>query len=1157
MKLKTNHPAPSEREASGPRYWRSLDELSSTPAFKDWLDKEFPAGASMLEGNDRRNFLKVMAASFGLAGLGLAGCRQQTRHLLPYSKQPDRIIPGVPVFYASSLPGADESIPLIVETHDARPTKVEGNPSYKLMGGATNVHAQSSILDLYDPDRAQRSSGPGGVPMSSAQAIDALKKISSDYSANQGEGLYFLADKSNSPTRNALAKNLQGKFPKAVWAEFEAVDQSNRERAAAAYLGKNVRPIYNFSKATRVLALESDFLHSEPGHLANAKGFAQARRIQNGTDADPEKMIRLYAIESNFSLTGANADHRLRVPTAQIMGVTALVAAEIFTQLGKTMPQSAVDALKQAGAGIKVDAKWITECAKDLIAHAGKSAIIAGPQLPVELHSLVLLMNAALGAGGTTISLAELPEQNAAASLADVVKAIDAGSVKTLFILNGNPVYNAPGDVAFAVKLDKLKAAKGQVIRYGYYGRQADETSAQADVFIAGLHYLESWSDGLTWDGYYVPVQPMILPLFEGHSELEVLGTLMGDAKADAYGYVRATFDSKQLEKSFEEWLAVGVAGAGFTVVTGGFTLNNAEGILAAAAKFTAPVVDDSHLEVRLVPGITFDGRFANNGWLQECPDPMTKLTWDNAIFISPKLAKQKFPELLPGGTAMSKGPLGLLTPQARVNDNNFETGREIAQVAEITVNGKTIKGPVSILPGLADYTVVIPLGYGRKIAGSIGTKTGFDAFPIVSSTGTMSCSATGATMKLTGETYRLANVQEHWSMEGRAIIREASVDDYKAHPEFVKEMDVEAHSPAIYGKDQNMSPQDKATKLPRGQSLYDTHPNNQPAPNVAVWNTPENKPDFPTPQQWGMSIDLNTCLGCTACLVACQAENNIPIVGKDQVMRGREMHWIRLDRYFASGPVKDASGNEVYTDAGDLPEDPQVNFQSVACQHCEFAPCENVCPFMATLHDDSGLNIMAYNRCVGTKYCANNCPYKVRRFNFFDWNKREIGEFYKGPLGPDFYDTDASQLTRMQKNPDVSVRMRGVMEKCTYCVQRIEAAKINARVKARDSGDTKVPDGALVPACAQACPTDSIVFGDVSDANSAVSIAKSSDRNYAVFGYLNIRPRTTYLAKIRNPNPAITGPGESEQPLSRQEYDSRYGHKAGAEAAKPAGSAK
>ncbi len=1138
MKLKFNHPAPSARELSGPRYWRSLDELSATPAFKDWLEKEFPAGASILESNERRGFLKIMAASFGLAGLGMAGCRQQTRHLLPYSKQPDRVIPGVPVFYTSSLPGADEHLPLIVETHDARPTKIEGNPSYAATGGATNVHAQSSILDLYDPDRAQRSSTADGVPLSPAQVSDVLTKLARDYGANGGAGLYFLADRSNSPTRAVLVKKLLAQFPKATWAEYEAIDQANPERAAEALTGRPARPIYNFAKATRVLALDSDFLHGEPGHLANAKGFAKARRIQNGTDADPEKMIRLYSVESNFTLTGANADHRLRLATAAIPALADLLTVEILTQINGGTNQQATDLLQKTG----VDMKWVTECVKDLVAHAGKAIVIAGPQMPVAVHQAALLMNVALGAIGTTVTLAELPERGAVASLADVAKALDARQVKTLFILNGNPAYNAPGDLAFADKLAKFKDAKGQIIRYGYYGRQADETSALANTFIAGLHYLESWGDGLTWDGFHVPVQPMIMPLFEGVSEIDLLATLAGEAKPDAYGCVHDTFTAMHPGKSFEEWLAVGVAGMGFVKMnSSAIPASRINDVTAAALQATWPVVDADHLEVRFVPGITGDGRFANNGWLQECPDPMSKLTWDNAIFVSPKLAKQKYPELLPGGTTMSKGPLGVLAPQARKNDNDFVTGREIARVAEVTVNGQTIKGPVSILPGLADYTLVIHLGYGRKHAGSVGSYVGFDAFPLVSSTSPMRCSATGATFKLTDDTYRLANVQEHWSMEGRAIIREASVDDYKAHPGFVTEME---DSPPIYGKDQNLSPQDKATNNPRGMSMYEPHPNSVPAPNVAVWNTPEGLKDFPTPQQWGMSIDLNTCLGCTACLVACQAENNIPIVGKDQVMRGREMHWIRLDRYFSSGPVKGANGKDDYTEANELPEDPQVNFQSVACQHCEMAPCENVCPFMATLHDDSGLNVMAYNRCVGTKYCANNCPYKVRRFNFFDWNKREIGEFYKGPLGPDYYDSDASQLTRMQKNPDVSVRMRGVMEKCTYCVQRIEAAKISARVKARDSGDTKVADGALVPACAQACPTDSIVFGDVSDANSAVSKAKASDRNYAVLGYLNIRPRTTYLAKIRNPNPAITGPGESEQPMSRQEYDVRYGPK-------------
>ncbi|HVU39324.1 MAG TPA: TAT-variant-translocated molybdopterin oxidoreductase, partial [Opitutales bacterium] len=640
MKIKVNHPAPSKREAAGPRYWRSLDELAATPAFQDWLDKEFPNGASTLEGSDRRSFIKIMAASFGLAGMGLAGCRQQTRHLLPYSKQPDRIAPGVPVFYSSSLPGADESIALIVETHDGRPTKIEGNPSYLPYKGSTNVHAQSSVLDLYDADRAQHSTGANGAPISPAQVMDVLKRLGSTYNATGGEGLYFLADRSTSPTRAQLVQKIQARFPKAVWAEYEPLDQANPERAASTLAGRAVRPMYHFEKATRVLALDSDFLHSEPGHLGYARGFAAARRLKDGATANAEKMMRLYAVESNFSLTGANADHRLRLPTTYIWSATALVAAEILSQTGGASA-AAISALRDLGKNAAENAKWLTECAKDLVAHRGQAAIIAGAQLPAELHQVVLLLNSALGAVGSTVTLAELPERPAASSIADVAKALDAGAVKTLFILNGNPVYNAPGDFGFESKLAKLKAAKGEVIRYGYYGRQADETSKLADTFIAGLHYLETWGDGLTWDGIHVPVQPMIEPLFEGFGELDVLAILSGDYVTDAYAFVKDTFAARNSGASFDEWLAKGVVGAGFAAGTATLSLSALDNLAAAAAKTEIPVVNENHLEVRFVSGMAGDGRHANNGWLQECPDPMTKLTWDNAIFISPALARK------------------------------------------------------------------------------------------------------------------------------------------------------------------------------------------------------------------------------------------------------------------------------------------------------------------------------------------------------------------------------------------------------------------------------------------------------------------------------------------------------------------------------------
>jgi molybdopterin-containing oxidoreductase family iron-sulfur binding subunit len=524
------------------------------------------------------------------------------------------------------------------------------------------------------------------------------------------------------------------------------------------------------------------------------------------------------------------------------------------------------------------------------------------------------------------------------------------------------------------------------------------------------------------------------------------------------------------------------------------------------------------------------DGRYANNGWMMECPDPMTKLTWDNAILISPRLAKELEErdgvQIFPSKKPMNKdseffeGAKGTL----QTNKATFKRGKEQAVVAELTLNGRIIKAPIHVVPGMANYTLVLPLGMGRREVGRVGQGVGFDAYAVRNSDGLSV--ASGAALKLTSEVYDLANTQEHWSMEGRAIVREGTADYYKKHPNFANKMGVESHAPANYGKDDGKSLQEKVTNQYRGNSSYDHPKFTDPPPNVKVWQGEEARAKFPDVQQWGMAIDMNSCTGCTACVVACQSENNIPIVGKDQTLRGREMHWMRIDRYFSA---------EKY-DQEEVPEDVQVSFMGMMCQHCENAPCEQVCPVNATVHDRQGLNTMAYNRCVGTRYCANNCPYKVRRFNFFDWNKRQIGEFYKGPLGP----VDEPELQKMQKNPNVTVRMRGVMEKCTYCTQRIEAAKIEQKRLASDSGNIKIADGTIKTACQQVCPTDAITFGDVSDVNSEVSQMKASDRNYSVLGYLNVRPRTTYLARLRNPNPKM--PDAYRKPYAYSQYKERYG---------------
>jgi MoCo/4Fe-4S cofactor protein with predicted Tat translocation signal len=1092
MKRKFDHSAPAGLP-TGPKYWRSLDELADTPGFREHMAREFPEGASTLEGVDRRQFMKLMAASFALGGLGLAGCRRPEKHILPYGKSVEYTIPGLPLYFATAMPLRKSAIPLLAETHAGRPTKLEGNPSYLPHGGASSLLAQASVLDLYDPERATAHMRKGDT-LSTTQVNDLLASIHQTYAGN-GEGLAFLADESASPTRARLVAKLKTHFPKAIWAEYEPVQDEPPLAAAQTAFGRNVKPLYRFAAAKRILSLDADFFHSEAGSLYYTREFSKGRRVTKATDP----MNRLYVAESGFSLTGSMADHRLRLASTHMLALAAALAGRVTgtNPLGALTP------------GPEVNAQWIDECAKDLLAHPGESVVVAGAHLPMAVHCLAYAMNAKLGNIGKTIDLVEVAPAEAS-TISALATAMKAGAVKTLFVLNGNPAYNAPADLDFGTLLKSVPA----VIRFGYYN---DETSALAGTHLAATHYLESWGDARTADGTIVPVQPMIMPLFNGLMEVELLARLAGETSPEAYEQVYTTRGGDK--KAFDKFLHDGlVADSAYPVATVTFDMQR---VTTALARIPAAVVlSKGHLEVRYATDHKMDdGRFANNGWLQECPDPMTKISWDNAILVSPKLAQE-----------LGIVPAGSLLQVARKEEADFQQGKENARIFEVTLNGRTLRGPVHIQPGLANYTVVLPLGYGRTHSGHIGTGTGFSAYALRTTEGL--AFATGATLRDTGERMKLANTQEHWSMEGRDIVREANLEGeqgYAANANFVKEATIDSHSPPVLGADAGKDPVFIATTTPRGNSLYEL-------------------PDFTGTHQWGMSIDLNTCIGCNACVVACQAENNIPIVGKEQVMRGREMHWIRLDRYYSDGHADAAAfgaeGNKI------LPEDPQVSMQPMTCQHCELAPCETVCPVNATVHDDEGINVMAYNRCIGTRYCANNCPYKVRRFNFFDFNKRATDALYMGPLG---HQSEVPELVKMVKNPDVTVRMRGVMEKCTYCVQRVQSAKIAQKRAAGASGDVRIPDGTIKAACQQVCPAEAIVFGDIKDPASAVSRLKAQDRDYAVLGYLNIRPRTTYLGKLRNPNPHM--PDYSALPLSRVEYNQKNhpahdaGHEHGSEA--------
>jgi MoCo/4Fe-4S cofactor protein with predicted Tat translocation signal len=1087
-------PPPCPEPPTGPDYWRSLDQLADTPEFREWVGREFPAGASELtDPVSRRHFVKLMSASFMLAGLGLTGCRRPVEKIQPFSKLPENYVHGVPQFYATAMPGRSSAVPLVVKSHDGRPTKIEGNPLHPDSNGATDVFAQASILNLYDPDRAQRFLRAGNRVTREA-ALDALREIAWSFggayqglgagdaappSAGKagGQGLCFLMERSGSPSRARLQRVLGETLPKARWFVHEPVDFDIHREAATLAFSKPVQPYFRYDAAKVIVSLDCDFLGTEPDAHVHIRRFAQGRRLRQSGDA----MNRLYAVEALFTLTGANADHRLRVGPSQIPGVAAQLAAQVGAPDGAFL--QVLGGLPAGG----VNPSWLEQCAKDLKANAGASLVVAGHRQPLEVHLLAHAMNAALGNVGRTVVLQAAPQPDEG-SLADLAKALQAGEVDTLVILGGNPVYTAPADLDWARTQRKARS----VVRLGFY---EDETAIVSDLHLPQAHYLESWGDARTADGTLVPVQPLIEPLFGGMTELELLARLGGHERTAPHEIARDTFRSLagEGEEPWKKYLHDGfLAASASAPVEASFAWAAVAHRVAQSKPAPAPAADALEVVIHRDARVD-DGRYHNNGWLQELPDPLTKMTWENVILMSPATADQ-----------------------LRLEIRNRENNDLQVPLVKVGVGGREVVGPAWIQPGMADHVLALALGYGRAKSGRVGTGSGYNAYAVRTSANPHGQS--GARLSPTGRRHKLATTQDHWGMEGRPIIREATLAEYRANPRFAQGMNL-AEPPG---------PEDAA-----GQPLP-LYPNPLDIPD-AQGVTPRDK----ALHQWGMSIDLNACVGCSACVIACQSENNIPIVGKDQVRRNREMHWLRVDRYYAGDPSA-----------------PQMVTQPLFCLHCESAPCESVCPVNATVHDEEGLNLMAYNRCVGTRYCSNNCPFKVRRFNFLDFNKRPldllVGPVYTTPLthrtdgewdlirwfkNPDkgLRPEEEWELLKLAKNPDVTVRMRGVMEKCTYCVQRIEQAKIARKVRAGASADIEVPDGTFKTACQQACPAEAIVFGNLKDPRSAVSRHKALDRTYTLLEFLAVKPRTTYLARVRNPNPAM--PDAFAQPSTTTEY--------------------
>jgi molybdopterin-containing oxidoreductase family iron-sulfur binding subunit len=950
---------------------------------------------------ERRTFLKLMAASLALAGV--TGCTKQPKEtIVPYVRQPEAIVPGKPLFFATAMTIGGVATGLLVESHEGRPTKIEGNPDHPSSLGAADVFGQAAILDLYDPDRSRTVTNIGDIKPWSA-FIGAMRAFVTSPERLSGAGIRILTEAIASPTLAAQVAEMLARLPNARWHQWDPGSLQNSHAGAKLAFGEYAAVQYRIDRADVLVAFDAELLSCGAGSLRNARDLAGRR-----SPTSREGMNRFYAFESMPSPAGARADHRFAVRPSEM--------ERVARRLASLLGVAGVDDYGNDASAL-ADKINLSAVATDLLAHRGSSLIAVGEAQPPEIHALAHLMNQALGNVDRTVLYTDPIEAvpvDQATSLRDLVMDLQKGAVDLLLILGGNPVHTAPVDLGFQ---EALARANLRV----HLSTHENETSAMCHWHIPETHFLETWSDTRGHDGTVTIVQPLIAPLYGGKSAHEVLAVFTDRPDRTGYSIVReqwagSTTPDSQFESSWRRWLHDGVVPN---------TAFRSRTLLATAAALPPPSANGSSSDLEIAfrndPSV-LDGRFANNAWLQELPRPITKLAWDNAVLASPSTASR----------------LGV---SVRPSAQGGEHGQVVADVVELRYRGRSVRGPLFVVPGHADESVTVHLGYGRVRGGRVAGGVGFDAYSIRTSDGLSG--GGGLQISRTGDRSSIACTQFHHVMEGRGLVRAVTLEELVRAPDSIHEGFAEP---------------------PKTLTLHPNYPYDG--------------------YKWGMAIDVNSCIGCNACVVGCQAENNIPVVGKEQVLRGREMHWLRVDAY----RLGDESTPEMY-------------FQPVPCMHCENAPCEVVCPVGATVHSHEGLNDMVYNRCVGTRYCSNNCPYKVRRFNYLlyqDW------------------DTPSLKLGR---NPDVSVRSRGVMEKCTYCVQRISEGKIKAEREGRG-----VVDGEIRTACQQTCPADAIVFGDLNDPNSKVSRLQADSRNYSLLAHLNTRPRTTYLAAVRNVNPDLEG---------------------------------